>query len=41
MPDADASAYRARTLSTGPYPVRTTVTMHAPAAMVAERIWPG
>ncbi|MEU5551213.1 YafY family protein [Micromonospora sp. NPDC047793] len=41
LPDPDASAYLARALSTGPYPVRTTVTMHAPAAVVAERVWPG
>ncbi|WP_165942711.1 YafY family protein [Micromonospora sp. KC721] len=40
-PGGDAVAYLTRQLSVGPWPVRTSVTMHEPAAVVAERVWPG
>ncbi|MDO3700100.1 YafY family protein [Micromonospora sp. C28SCA-DRY-2] len=40
-PDGDVTAYLARQLSAGVWAVRATVTVHRPAAVVAERIWPG
>ncbi|MEV0726547.1 YafY family protein [Micromonospora purpureochromogenes] len=40
-PDGDVTAYLSRQLSTGPWTVRATVTMHQPAARVAELVWPG
>jgi predicted DNA-binding transcriptional regulator YafY len=40
-PDGDVTAYLTRQLSAGPWAVRATVTMHEPADVVAERVWPG
>ncbi|TDC61308.1 YafY family transcriptional regulator [Micromonospora sp. KC207] len=40
-PGGDAAAYLARQLSLGPWAVQASVTMHAPAAVVTERLWPG
>jgi predicted DNA-binding transcriptional regulator YafY len=40
-PDGDVTAYLTRRLSTGPWPATTTVTVHQPAEVVAQRIWPG
>ncbi|MGH3713281.1 MAG: helix-turn-helix transcriptional regulator [Micromonosporaceae bacterium] len=40
-PDGDVIAYLSRQLSTGPWMVRATVTMHQPADVVTERVWPG
>ncbi len=41
LPGGDPAGYLARTLSTGPRALRATVTMHAPATVLAERVWPG
>ncbi|SCL45066.1 Predicted DNA-binding transcriptional regulator YafY, contains an HTH and WYL domains [Micromonospora citrea] len=40
-PDGDVTAYLSRQLSTGPWAVRATVTLHQPVAAVAELVWPG
>ncbi|MEU6076940.1 YafY family protein [Micromonospora sp. NPDC047074] len=40
-PDGDVAAYLSRQLSTGPWAVRATVTMHGPAATVTDQVWPG
>jgi predicted DNA-binding transcriptional regulator YafY len=40
-PDGDVTAYLSRQLSTGPWPMRATVTMHQRAETVAELVWPG
>lgn len=40
-PDGDVTAYLARTLSTGPWELTATVTLHAPADVASERVWPG
>ncbi|WP_433384624.1 helix-turn-helix transcriptional regulator [Micromonospora sp. KLBMP9576] len=40
-PDGDVTAYLSRQLSTGPWAVRASVTMHGPAATVADLVWPG
>ena len=40
-PDGDVTAYLSRQLSTGPWAVRATVTVHGPAATVADLVWPG
>ncbi|MCX4390833.1 YafY family transcriptional regulator [Micromonospora peucetia] len=40
-PDGDVTGYLSRQLSTGPWAVRATVTMHRPAATVADLVWPG
>jgi len=39
-PDEDIAAYVSRGTAVGAYPVRATVTVHAPLAAVAERISP-
>jgi predicted DNA-binding transcriptional regulator YafY len=40
-PDGDVTAYLSRRLSTGPWPAKATVTMHLPAEVMAQRVWPG
>ncbi|MGK5674277.1 helix-turn-helix transcriptional regulator [Micromonospora sp. URMC 106] len=40
-PDGDVTAYLSRQLSTGPWAVRATVTLHQPATAVADLVWPG
>lgn len=40
LPAEDVAAYVSRSLSTEVYPVRATVTVHAPAAAVRKK-WPG
>ncbi|MEE1758958.1 MULTISPECIES: helix-turn-helix transcriptional regulator [unclassified Streptomyces] len=41
LPDGDAATYLAHRLSSRAWPFRATVTLHEPAASVAERLWPG
>ncbi|PZG02699.1 helix-turn-helix transcriptional regulator [Micromonospora deserti] len=40
-PDGDVTAYLSRQLSTGPWSVRASVTLHQPAERVADLVWPG
>jgi predicted DNA-binding transcriptional regulator YafY len=41
LPDGDVTDYLSRTLSTGPWELTATVTLHVSAAEASERIWPG
>ncbi|MFJ3859539.1 helix-turn-helix transcriptional regulator [Streptomyces sp. NPDC090085] len=41
LPDGDVAAYLARRLSSQAWPFQAVVTLHEPAAAVADRIWPG
>jgi predicted DNA-binding transcriptional regulator YafY len=40
-PDGDVATYLSHRLSSRAWPVRATVTLHEPAAAVADRVWPG
>ncbi|MCE6996842.1 WYL domain-containing protein [Saccharothrix sp. S26] len=40
-PGGDAAAYLERRLSAHAWPVRATVTLHEPADVAADRLWPG
>ena len=40
-PDGDVTTYLSRQLSARTWPWRTVVTMHAPADVVSECLWPG
>ncbi|WP_030764984.1 helix-turn-helix transcriptional regulator [Streptomyces sp. NRRL F-2664] len=41
LPDPDVARYLAHQLSSKTWPFQATVTLHEPAAAVADRIWPG
>lgn len=41
FPDGDVATYLAYQLSSRTWPFQATVTVHEPAAAVADRIWPG
>jgi predicted DNA-binding transcriptional regulator YafY len=41
LPEPDAAAYVAKRISTNAWPLRARVTLHTPAEVVAERVWPG
>ncbi|GAB2625398.1 WYL domain-containing protein [Streptomyces capparidis] len=40
-PDGDVAAYLSRQLSQRAWPHQATVTLHAPASLATERVWPG
>jgi predicted DNA-binding transcriptional regulator YafY len=40
-PDGDVAAYLEQRLSSHAWPLRATVTLHAPADAVTDRVWPG
>lgn len=40
-PDGDVVAYLSQQLSVRAWPYRATVTLHSPAAELADRVWPG
>ncbi|WP_331453147.1 helix-turn-helix transcriptional regulator [Streptomyces sp. SS162] len=41
LPGGDVAAYLAHRLSSRTWPYQATVTLHEPAAAVADRVWPG
>lgn len=41
LPDGDVATYLAHQLSSQTWPFRATITLHEPAAAVADRVWPG
>jgi predicted DNA-binding transcriptional regulator YafY len=41
LPDGDVATYLAHQLSSQTWPFQATITLHEPAAAVADRVWPG